>query len=58
MTVSLFLRTLGRGCDEYLKCFPTWDHLFLLKGRDMKLLGTYFVFYPFIIDIFNLTHNV
>lgn len=41
MNVALFLRTLGRGCDEFIDCFPTWDHLFLLKGRDMKLLGTF-----------------
>eukprot|EP00026_Physarum_polycephalum_P015569 Phypoly_transcript_16282.p1 GENE.Phypoly_transcript_16282~~Phypoly_transcript_16282.p1 ORF type:complete len:225 (+),score=24.19 Phypoly_transcript_16282:70-675(+) len=39
MTVELFLKTLGRGCDEYIEFFPSWDHLFLMKGRDMKMLG-------------------
>jgi len=39
MTVPIFLRTLGRGCDKYIDRFPTWNHLFLMKTRDMRVLG-------------------
>lgn len=46
MTVAIFLRTLGRGCDAHIHKFPTWDHLFLMKGWDFMLsLGERLLFF-------------
>lgn len=39
MTVAKFLKTIGRGCDEYIDKFDTWDKLFTSKSRALKEMG-------------------
>lgn len=39
MTVEKFLKTIGRGCGEYVEKFESWDQLFTSKSRALKELG-------------------
>jgi len=36
MTVEKFLKTIGRGCDAYIKSFDSWDDFASSRGREMK----------------------
>jgi len=38
MTKEIFLRTLSRGCDQYIDKFKTWDDMFLMSGNRMRQL--------------------
>ena len=39
MTVEKFLKTIGRGCGEYVDKFETWEKLFTTKSRALKDMG-------------------
>lgn len=39
MTVEKFLKTIGRGCEDYIDKIETWENLFTFKSRKLKELG-------------------
>lgn len=39
MTVEKFLKTIGRGCEDHVDKFKSWDSLFLTKSRGLKAMG-------------------
>jgi hypothetical protein len=39
MTVELFLKKIGRMCDQYAALFTSWDHFWQCDSRNMKTLG-------------------
>lgn len=39
MTVELFLKKIGRMCDQHKDLFTSWEHFWGCDGRELKKLG-------------------